>query len=94
MLGIGACPWIGSQVGPVIGWPFLQSLLLLCPSISFRQGKFGVESIVDGLVSLSLSLSGGPVWLQEVTSSGSMSPLLGMLAKVTHIDFWGDVQSV
>ena len=25
--GIGACPWDGSQVGLVIGWPFSQSLL-------------------------------------------------------------------
>ena len=31
MSGIGACPWDGFQVGPVIGWPFLQSVLHLCP---------------------------------------------------------------
>jgi hypothetical protein len=22
VLGTGACPWRGSQVGPIIGWPF------------------------------------------------------------------------
>ena len=27
--GVGACPWDGSQVGPVIGWAFPQSLLHL-----------------------------------------------------------------
>jgi len=27
MSGIGACPWDGSQVGLVIGWPFSQSLI-------------------------------------------------------------------
>jgi hypothetical protein len=26
VLGIGACPWDGCQVEPVIGWPFPQSL--------------------------------------------------------------------
>jgi hypothetical protein len=32
--------------------------------------------------------TGPPAWLQEVTSSGSMSPPLGVLAKVTYIKFW------
>ena len=27
VLGIGACPWSGSQVGLIIGWPVPQSLL-------------------------------------------------------------------
>lgn len=47
-------PWDGSQVGPVIGWPFPQSQLHLCPCTSCRQDTFCVESFVGGLVSLSL----------------------------------------
>ena len=33
--------------------------------------------------------TGDPVWLLELDSSGSMSQLLGYLAKVTCIDSWG-----
>jgi hypothetical protein len=50
--GICACLWDGFQVGPVIGWPFLQSLLHLCPCISYSQDTFWVENCVDELVSL------------------------------------------
>jgi hypothetical protein len=46
--------WDGFKAGPVIGWPFLHSLLHLCPCISFRQGKFWVESFVSELVFLSI----------------------------------------
>ena len=84
--GVGIYPWDGSQVGTLIGCPFLQSLFHLCPYISFRQDKFWVKSFVGRLVSL--SSIGGPAWLQEVASSGSMSPLLVVLAKVTHIELW------
>ena len=52
MSGIGTYPWDGFWVGPVIGWPFLQSLLYPC--ISFRQDKLCVKSFVGRLVSLSL----------------------------------------
>ena len=51
---IDACPWDGSQVELVIGWPFLQSLLHLCPCISFKQDKFWVESFVGVLAFTSL----------------------------------------
>ena len=43
-----ACPWDGSLVEPVIGWPFPQSLL----HFSCMQDKFWVENFVGGLVSL------------------------------------------
>ena len=36
---------------------------------------------------------GNPVWLQEVASSGSISPLLRILAKVTLTDSWEPPQS-
>lgn len=41
------------QAGPVIDWPFLQSLLYLCLWISFIQEQFGIDSFVGGLFSLS-----------------------------------------
>jgi hypothetical protein len=49
--GIGSCPWNRSQVGPVIGWPFPQSLLHLCHCTPYRQDKFWVKGFVGGLVS-------------------------------------------
>ena len=42
--GFGACTWDGSPGGTVSGWPFLQSLLHFCPSISFRQEQFWVKN--------------------------------------------------
>jgi hypothetical protein len=47
-------PWDRSQVGPITGQPFLQSLLHFCPCISFRQEQFWVENFVGELVSPSL----------------------------------------
>jgi hypothetical protein len=80
MSGIGACTQDGFQVKWVIGWPFLQSLLH--PFIFFRQDKFEVEIFVGELVP----------YPSTGSSAGSMSPLLGMLAKVTtyllSIDSW------
>ena len=53
VLGIGACSWDGFQVGVVIGWPLLQSLLpLLFLYFFLRQDQFLVENFVGGLVSL------------------------------------------
>lgn len=43
-------------------WPFLQSLFLLDPCTSCRQGKFWVEGFVGGL--LSPGSSGRPAWQQ------------------------------
>jgi hypothetical protein len=50
--GIGSCPQDGSKVGPIIGWPFSQTLFHLCHLSSCRQDNFEVESFVDGLVCL------------------------------------------
>jgi len=41
--GLGAFPWDGSQVGPVTGPPFPQSLLHFCACSSFRQEQFWVR---------------------------------------------------
>jgi hypothetical protein len=61
-------PWDESQLGPVTGPPFLQSLLQFCPCSSFRQEQFCVRIFYCGLVTSSLNLrpclsTGG--WLFE-----------------------------
>jgi hypothetical protein len=48
--------WDEYQVGAFIGWEFFQSLLQLYPCVSCRQGKFGVEGFVGGLISPSFHL--------------------------------------
>jgi len=58
--GFGAHPWIGSQVGPITGWPFLQSLLHFCPWISFKQEQFWVKSLKVGW--WPLAFTGGPIY--------------------------------
>jgi hypothetical protein len=65
--GFDACTWDGFQVGQVTGRPFLQSLLHICPHISFREEQFEVISFVGVSMSPSLPL--------EVAFSGSISPL-------------------
>ena len=52
-------------------------------SITFRQEQFWVKSFVGGLVFPFLHWS--PVWLLEVLSSGSISPLLDILVKVSTL---------
>ena len=54
MLGIGSCPWNGSQFGTVINWPFPPSLPHLCPCITCKQDTFWVKGFVGELVFLSL----------------------------------------
>ena len=78
--GFGACPWDRSQVGSVTGWPFLQSLLHFCPCISFRQEQLWVKNYeMGGWPHIS---NGSHVYLLEVVSSISLSPLLGISDKV------------
>jgi hypothetical protein len=84
--GFSVHAWDGSQDGPITGWPFFQSLLHFCPCISFRQEWFWVKNSEDGwLVPASTE---GPVYLLRVVSSGSISPLLGILAKVILPESW------
>jgi hypothetical protein len=66
MPGIGASPGDRFKVEWISGWSFLQSLLHLCPYISFRQGKIWLENIASGLVFLYLHW--GPAESQEVAS--------------------------
>ena len=79
-------PWDWSQVGLVICWPFLQTLLYLCPCIHLDRTYFGWKVLWVGWCPY--PSSGDPTWLQEVASSGSISPLLGISPKVMCTDSW------
>ena len=72
--GIGVCPWDGSQVGSIIGWTSSQSLLHLVLAFLIDRTNFGSKVLWMGWCPY-LS-TGGPAWLQEVASSGSISLLL------------------
>jgi hypothetical protein len=85
MLGFGACPWDGFQVG----WLLVSHSLSLCsifvPAFLSDRTNFGLK--VCRRVGSLISPLGGPVWLLKVVMS--VSPLMDILTKVTHIDFWG-----
>ena len=53
MLGIGSCPWNGSQFGSVIGWSFPQSMLFICHYTYSSQGTIWGKSFLSSLLSLS-----------------------------------------
>lgn len=72
-----------SQVEWVIVWPFL---LIFVPA--FLLNGTNVESKVLWVSWCPYPSTGCPAWLQEVASSGSMSPLLSIPAKVIRIDSW------
>ena len=61
-----ASPGNASQVGPVIDWPFFQSLLHLCLCISCSQDKPWFESFV---VTSPYSSTGSPAAIQVFASS-------------------------
>ena len=46
LLGIGAYPWDGSQVGTVIHWSFSQSMLLHMPAILVERINFGLKVLL------------------------------------------------
>ena len=61
-------PWDGSQVGPVTGWTFPQSLLHLCPCIYFSQEQFWVKFFEGRLATPYLHLSIYWRWSPQVLS--------------------------
>jgi hypothetical protein len=74
VLGIGVCPWNGSKLGSVIGWLLSQSLLhLLWLHFFVDRINFGLTVLWVGWCLY--NSTGVPVWLQQVASSGSMSPM-------------------
>ena len=56
MSGISACPWDGSQVRPVIGWPFPQSAPSRVPALLVGRTNFGLKVLWVGWC---------PAWLQD-----------------------------
>ena len=84
MSGVGFLQWAGSQVGPIIGWPFPQFLLHLYPSADL-VGKTNCWWKVLWLSWCSNSSVGSCTWLQEMVSSGSIFSISGSL-RITLID--------
>ena len=56
----------------------------LCSFTSYMQGTFWVEGLWVSFCNYPSTWS--PAWLQEVATSGPISPLLGVLAGVSPID--------
>lgn len=73
--GLGVSPWDGSQFGLVTGPPFPQCLLHFCPCSSFRLGQFWVSIWLWDDNSFSHLM---PCPTLQVSSTGSLSPLLGI----------------
>jgi hypothetical protein len=74
VLEYGACPWDGSQVEPVIVWPFPQSLIHpVVPAFLVDRINFGLKVLWVGWC---LYCSTGiPAWLQEVAYLGLIPPM-------------------
>jgi hypothetical protein len=83
MSHLGASPWDGSQFGLVSRSPFPQSLLYCCPYSSFRNEQFWVRVFDCGSATQPFTWS--PVFLLEVDSMSSLSPVLGILSKVPYL---------
>ena len=84
VLRIGACPWDGSQNGPVIRWPFLQ---FLCSIFCIIVDRMNLRLKVLWVGWCLYHFTRVPAWPQEVISSGSISSIQWVTAKVTLIDF-------
>lgn len=78
--GIISYSWVMSQVKPIMGWSFPQSLFHLYPCNSCRQDIFWGEGFMCGLVSLSLH------WKSCLVSSVNISLIVGITARVLLID--------
>ena len=83
ILGIGACPWAGSQVGLVRGWP---SVSVQFPKPAFLVDKINVELKVLWVGWYLCHSTGVLAWQQEVASSGSISPVLWVTTEAIPID--------
>jgi hypothetical protein len=77
--------WISSVASYWLGHS-TSSCSIFVPEFLFDRTNFGLKVLWVGWY-LHPSI-GRSVWLLEVASSGYMSPMLGILAKVTHIDSW------
>ena len=81
------CPsmrWIPSWTGHWMAFPSVS--LHFCSCSSFRQEQFWIKNSKSWWVAP--SCTGGPVYLLEVVSSGSISPLFGISVEVTPTESW------
>ena len=71
-----------------LGWLLVGHFFSLCsvPTSILDKANFGSKVLWVGWYPY--ASTEGPPWKQKVASSGSMSPLLGILAKVICIDSW------
>lgn len=76
--GVGACPWDGSQIGPVI--PIVYSIFV--PAFLLDRIDFVLNILWAGWCSY--PSTGGPAWLQEVATAYSITPLLGVSEKLSQ----------
>jgi hypothetical protein len=67
--GVGSLSWDRPKVGPMFGWPFIQSLLHFYPFTAFTQGKYLDEGFIGRL--MFPPFSGSPACLQEMATSVS-----------------------
>lgn len=70
--GISACPWDGSQVGKVIGWPFPFP----SPTSAFLVDRISIRSKVLWVGCCPYLCTRVPAWPQEAASPASISPVL------------------
>jgi hypothetical protein len=84
--GLRASPWDGSQVGPVTGPPFPQSVLHFVPAVLLDRNNSWSEFWL---------WNGNPIppfdamfFYWRWTLWSSLSPLLGISSKVPHSEFW------
>lgn len=83
MSGIDSCLWDGSQVGPVIGWLFVQSPLHFLSLVHLVGRKH------PGLKFLWVAWypypsTENPSWLWEMATSGSISSITIMIYLTCH----------
>lgn len=89
MSGLGSLSYHGTQIGPVISWPFFHFLLCLYPYTSYRKEKSWVKELVAGLVSQSFHWKSFPVTGgNPQIFPASYLLLLGIKSRVILIDSW------
>lgn len=81
MSGFDVCGWDGSQGEVDSGWPFLQSVLhFFVPAFPLDRNNSGSRNLKMGV--WPHASNGSHVYLLDMKSLGSISSMLGILAKV------------
>ena len=82
--GFGVCTGDESQVGLVTGWPFFSLCYIFVPVFPLHSNN---SKLILNMDVWPYASTGDHVYLLEVVSSGSISPLLAILSNV-HIKSW------